>query len=855
MAGDLSSNNIRIGANIAGLLEGMKRASAAVRGTVLDMNSKLVDSYKRANKEQAVFRGGLIKLGDDLQGFAGKMALVGTLPALFAAGKSYKDFGELEKLERGLIRYGETIEGVREIAKLPNVGVFDAAKNLIGLKAMKMESDLATRSIKAFANAITDAGGSAVDLDPALVNLKQFKSTRNINTVDVRQLGGRIPQTMDALQSAFKTTDAEKLNKIMAKIGTDGFIEKFIVELEKIPPAAGGAATAQEQLSDSFLFFSGTIGKGLDSALGITDAIKGLGATLDNLSTNFTNLTPEAQKSIFALGAVVVIMPAIIGAVGGLIKLLPFLSGGLASIAGAVGLTIGPFLAVAAGVAIATAAIITNWDSIKKFLTETSWWNTFAGITQSALGIITEAFKLVVNLIQGDWTNLGKSLVNILKNAANAIVTTLGGIVKAALGVFSSLTLGLFAIFDKDKTFGDVGRGVNAAVGSVDKLVNKFKFDVPDAVGFAKKGLDAVTGTIKGGEAPVKKLGKAVGETAEAYVKMTEAAFKMWQIDLATKWYEEQKALKDKIQGYKELLGVTANLNVELIKLSKPSSSRLGDTTTDGLERAKSILGGVADRKTGNTLDGINAANSKSRIPGETRLAASLDLNDYFGGRVSLDKIKAYFEKIPQIAGESSEAYGQRLAGFVSKTVGASEGLGNALRDMVGGVAVGFGEMLGDLMSGLGGVETFAQKVLGLMASMLKDMGKSLIAFGTAGIALKVFMKNPVTALVAGIALTAAGQALGNNMTKTAEKGSMTAFASGGFAYKDMVARVGDNRNARFDPEMIAPYSKVDKSIKQSIKESGGGSGGGWEQTEIVLDGDKMRVILERNQQKHSALF
>lgn len=801
MAGDVSTNNIRIGANIAGLLEGMKKVSSAVRSTTLDMNSKLVDSYKRANKEQGVFRGGLLKLGDDLQGLAGKMALIGTLPAVIAATTAYKDYSELEKLEKGLTRYGETIKGVREIAKLPNVGVFDAAKNLIGLKAMKMDSDLATRSIKAFANAITDAGGSAIDLDPALVNLKQFKSTRNINQVDVRQLANRIPQTMDAMQSAFGTTEAEKLNKIMGKIGTDGFIDKFITELEKIPPAAGGAATAQEQLGDSFLFFSGTMGKGMDAAFGITDAIKGLGGTLDNLSDNFSNLTPTAQKSVFALGALAVGMPVVVGAVGGLIKLLPILATGF-------GFITGPIAAVIAIVGLAAAAIITNWNSVKAFLTESTWWNTIIGVAKSTLGIFTELFKVAINLIQGDWGNMGRALVNIFKNAGNLVIESLGGVIKGALGLFGS--------FNEAIGFNALADGVHVVVGAVDKLVNKMHMDVPDSFALAKKAVSAVGDSFSTNTPKVKKHKEAVTEATEAYKALNETELQIWSIDIAGKYEEQQKALKDKIKSYKELIGVVANLNVETQKLSNSTGSTIGNTTSAGLDRAKNILGGVGDRKTGNTLDQLN----KKQEPDEY----DSWMKDYTDMKKRLGNMKI----------EISSAFDEAK---------------NALAESAG-------DLLGNALSGLDvGLENIGAGIMNVFGDLLTKIGKALIAYSTVvkGMLAAIKTMNPWLALGMGVLAIAAGKVLKNSVSDMGTSAT-TRFAKGGMAYSEMTAVVGDNRNARFDPEMIAPYSKVDASIKKSIAESGGNGGGRWEQTHIELRGDVIRIALERNARSNNAL-
>lgn len=841
MAGEVGAVNIRIGATIAGFLDGMRQVKAAAKTATYDINSKLADSYKRASKEQAVFRGGLTKLGDELTGIGAKLQLFTTLPALFALGKSYKDYAELQKLEKGLTRYGESIEKVRDIAKLPNIGVFDGAKSLISLKAMKLSSDLATRSIKAFANAITDAGGSSIDLEPALINLRQFISGRHINQVDLRQLSGRMPQTMDAMTAAFGTNDVEKLNEKMNSIGVTKFIEKFIKELEKIPPAGGGAATTMEQLGDSFTFFSGSIGEGADKAFDITGKISGLGKVLDNLSTNFKSLTPEAQTSIFALGAVAIVIPTVITAVGGLIKLWPLLTAGFGLVASAVGAPVAAILGVAAVVGVAAAAIITNWKSIKNFLVETSWWNTLVGAAKSALGILGELFKVVVNLIQGDWENLGKAVVNVFKNIYNFVVTSIGASVKAVVGILSTAALGLFAIFDKDISGSDLYKGINSAVGSVDKLVNKFKVDVPDSFSMAKEAIgkvkDAVTDTVP----PINELGKGADDAAEKYEKLGEQlsyfAQQTKEIKSSMRWKEEQQELESTIKAYKELFGVTANLTTERLKIG---GSTLGDSTYSGLEKAKRKGASIGDSKVSGVLENSIKGATAAYAEYNTQLAASVRLHEAFGSSLNLGSAQKLFKDLPQLVGESAEKYSERLNHIVGVSEQLSGELSSALQNAAGETAYAFGEMMGNLMTGAGGLEDFGKRVLGTLSGLLKDMGKSLIAAGTAGIALKVFAKVPAAALAAGVALVALGTATSNKINKQVNN-STTRFAKGGFAYSEMNAIVGDNPNSRFDPEMIAPYSKVDKSIKQSIKESGGG--GRMVAGEIKIKGEDLYLV------------
>src|SRR5690606_10779031 len=278
------------------------------------------------------------------------------------------------------------------------VGVFEAGKQVISLRASRMEMDLVTRSIKAFSNAIADAGGSASDLGPALVNLSQFLATRHINQIDLRQLSNRMPQTMDVLLNTFGTVDPKELNKVPI----EEFIEGLVSGLEKIPPVAAGAKITMEQFVDTIRVTSGTIGEAIEKSFNISDNIKLLGDAINNLTDHFRALSPEAKKSILAVGSLAVIIPSLTLAIGGLVKLVPIIVTGF-------GLISGSAVAVVAAVGVATAAIITNWDKVKKFLQDSGFWNNMVTVARSALNVIVEVVKLGLNLIQGDWVNFGNA--------------------------------------------------------------------------------------------------------------------------------------------------------------------------------------------------------------------------------------------------------------------------------------------------------------------------------------------------------------------------------------------------------------------------------------------------------------
>lgn len=71
------------------------------------------------------------------------------------------------------------------------------------------------------------------------------------------------------------------------------------------------------------------------------------------------------------------------------------------------------------------------------------------------------------------------------------------------------------------------------------------------------------------------------------------------------------------------------------------------------------------------------------------------------------------------------------------------------------------GQQFGNILGGIAhGFHDFGNVLKQLLGNMLVAVGQTLIAFGTAGIAIKAFVHNPFGAIAAGVALVALGSAL-----------------------------------------------------------------------------------------------
>lgn len=725
---DVGSTNIRLGAQIGGFLSGMRQASAATRDLTYQVNTNLTNSFRQSDAQARTFRGGLTRLGKDIQSVGKTMTGLVTLPAILGTGQAYKDFANLEKLQKGLDRFGVKLETVRDIAKLPNIGLFDGAKTLVGLRAVGVETEKATRLVKSFANAIAEAGGDATDLEPALFNIKQFLSTKNINQVDLRQLAARMPQTTQALQNAFGTSDATALNKI----GVEKVVEGLLVELEKIPPVAAGASTAMDTFGDTMKVSSATLGQVADKTFDITGKINALGTKIEGAADSFRGMSATGQKTVLAFGAIAAAAGPVLFAVGKIIQLAPAMG---AAISKGFTVAMGPvgvFVAVLAGV-------VLYQEEIR------------AGIA---------------DMVQGFQRLTGLPVPPIFKFLA---------------GVSALEKRGQYDPMKAAKI-----PGLPDAPGAKVPLAQKYPF----------MGTGAASAT-KTQTAATEALGAAIADTAEEADKLTKAQMELWRIDLAGKFYQEVAAVKSATEEYKKLVGVVAGLDV-----SKLSGKRDFDFTPK--DKLGSLKGRAADISPDDAFKGMSMGSA-------TALAKGMQIyNDKLQNSIQLTTdLKAISE------------------------------------NMLIGLASGFGDFVGNLAAGMATMADLPVMVANLFGQMLKDIGLAIVKANIAALALE--FKNPALGIVAGIGIIAAGAFM---MAKAKQAQKTPAFAEGGFAYGDMMARVGDNPQARYDPEMIAPYSKVHDSIKKSVAESGTSGGGEWGLLEVKVRGEDIYHVYQHTDKR-----
>ena len=161
-------------------------------------------------------------------------------------------------------------------------------------------------------------------------------------------------------------------------------------------------------------------------------------------------------------------------------------------------------------------------------------------------------------------------------------------------------------------------------------------------------------------------------------------------------------------------------------------------------------------------------------------------------------KMQEYFKRLSEGIKGSMEQASSTIEGFVT--------------DMLAESIMRMGDML---RGGKDSFKDFGQFAIKAFANMAEQLGRLAVSVGVATLGIKKALEslNPGVAIAAGIALLALAGAARGKMAEMAEGSSQVKLAKGGLAYGETLAVVGDNPNARMDPEVIAPLSKLQSML------------------------------------------
>lgn len=519
--GDL---NVRIGATIQGLQQGLKTAERELN--------------RFANKTNA--------LGNSL-------TLGVSLPLAGLGAAAVKAFADFESLELGLTAItgsaeeaGKQLDRLRKIALQPSVNLEQAVKASVQLQTVGFNAEQAENAISQFAKAATLSGAGAEGLAAIVKQITQINSKGRILQEDIGIILENVPSVGIAIKDAFGDTSVEAIRAsgVSAREFTDTIIQA-IEQSEQFQAAQGGLSTQIENFGIALKESLVVLGKSISESINLGDALEKLAGFVAKAVDSFKNMTPEMQRTVVQIGLLLL-------SIGPVIKGVSLLVSGVTALLNPMNLIIVAVVALAAG-------FIYAYNNSEKFRGSIFALGAAAG----------EIFKILGEAAAA----LAKGFKQVGEGDFGGAVSSFGEFIKKGNPIGIAITEGERLA----KAYRDgFAKGVGAEELSVQDLVNKVTggggakgpiLDLSGAGGkkekFKPQPLE-ITGEI----IPTLALGSEglLGQSAEAVARTTEA-FKQAFAEIP----ETIRTSDQSLQGF--LTRVNEELTPVLLSTVEPAQS------------------------------------------------------------------------------------------------------------------------------------------------------------------------------------------------------------------------------------------------------------------------------------------
>ena len=821
---------------------------------------------------------------DRFKSIGANLSLGVTAPILALGAKALSVTGDIEALQKGLISVmgsakaaGDEFERLKEVAKLPGLGLEEAVQGSVALQAAGFSADEARKSLLAFGNALATVGKGKNELKLVQLALTQLQNKSSGYGQELRQLTEQLPQLRSALVSAFGTAESDKI----AQLGVTGkeVVTILTSEFAKLPKVAGGLKNSFENAGDAIKIALFNVGTAINKNLDIEGIVTRVSDRLVAMADAFGKLDAGTQKMILgAIGLVAALGPlsyimgnltSLYSAIiipltrtAGLLALNATAStaaGVAATGAGAATLSAGKLMTLAmgpvgiaiAGVAAAIYVIYKNWDQVKSITIDVG--NYFIELYNESVivrigveaivaqfKLVYSAIKLVVDLFLSGFKAAFGFVSNGFKTLGNLIKAVLSGNFSEIPSILSdgfktSTKNGKEFITNLGKDFRSFGEDLYTNTNTQlqrtfdPKKIELFKQELTKPIfidiGFNKPKEAAYT--------PIGVLAPKVAE--ETKKTFTPKGDGTKQKDIYGDTIKELKLLDQLSSLNLETEAPVKKIKVLEDALAKLIESGIKPTSQKFKDLESQLIALNTETKFRIKFDEVSLSESiketKDKLKEEKfELSAKV--------LVSLEQRKDFAE----FAKEGS--FDKRLKDAVSlnlpqpkiiptiDTSGLTAGIeqintiagdiSNTLQSAVGGAFESLGSILSDAVTGdLGGLQGFFSRILIIIADFGSTLGKQLVALGTAKLALdKLFKSSPFGAIAAGIGLIA----LSGVVRAIASKGIPSLAIGTNYVQRDGLANIHKG-------EAIVPAKVV----------SGGFSGGGMHHS--VIRGQDIHLV------------
>ena len=658
------------------------------------------------------------KFGNTMKNVGTNLTQSLTLPILGLGAASLKAFAEMEKLEKGMTAImgssslaKDEIVKLREVAKLPGLGLKEAVQGSVNLQAVGLSAEEARSTLMGFGKALAATGKGKVELEAIQYQLTQMISKNKLLAEDYKVIQSNLPLMAEGMKAAFGTTNMDLIRA--TNIDMKDFILQLSNSLALLPETqnvTGGLANSFENLSDNIFISLNELGKTINESLKLEVVFDNVSKKMEELVNRFKALTPEQQANIvqFAL---------------------------IAAAIGPVILIIGQF-----------ATSITSIISLSRILI-----GVFAGLTGGTVLLVTAIGGLIAY-----YATTGKG-----QEMLSSTGELLYGTFKRIMSVFS----GVFDLLVRMKPFFEGILGFMALLVKITLEPLLWGFNkLFDIISFVFKGasslFDKLTGISKIKISGKNEMGFGGGKAGKP-----SGAGGGWG-DTTTTESPEVAIMKAKIKALESQLAMNGKLK------TTPKSSF--SAPTNNKTQSPNILPSMT-----------------SESSGITNLLPTLDLL-----AIKLDTASASNQRLKETNEEVKNSFVSTEAQMMS--------FGNTMTSALISAADAFANLA---VQG----ETDLKKLGAAALQAARQVISTNIKIGVTGLIKNILdgpygkALGPGALAVAGIAGAGAAVLFNTMLNKVAPP----KLAQGGLAYGPTMATVGDNRNARVDPEVIAPLSKL----------------------------------------------
>jgi tape measure domain-containing protein len=840
---------------MAGILSIKIRADATPFERSLKTIGRNITAFSQ--KSLAVGRG--ISLG-----FTAPLMAIGATAVNAAA-----DFDSLERALSGIMGGANAAAGemvkLKEAAKLPGLGFEEAVRGSVNLQAVGLSADEARKTLIGFGTAIAASGGGAVNLASVTKQLTQMISKNRILQEDFGILQENVPLIGDALEKAFGTRNIEKVRE--TGIAAEDFNMRLVGALQTLPAviaATGGLRNNLDNFKDSLKFAQVELGKAILKNIDLEGVLKSITDRIENLLIFWGGLTDGTKQLIvitakyiaiggalaWVLGQIMSAVGTLTMAFGGLVKFMSTYD----KITKITTITTGGWVTIALAAAAAIALFAYNVYQANKPIDDLSGYlSSSAREMQKEITQLEFSFKLINDTNTSNKLRL--KLINDIKDKYGQYLPDLKteqDYLNNMSLVMKVLNVELAKKFEIMKLQGVADKQLERSVQLLDREKQAY-FEIEKLrkrnQEISKVGLNPLTAIeaasntqkIKSLFKEVEKIKKESLVIESAWSKTSEELNKLLGdvpvlddklfgdtetsngLDKAKTKYEQlQETLKNLEKQYEDqvlLYGKNSDGAEELAKQIRSVKFEIQAVVSalkelekiDSWTDFKPLQNPEQTQADFRNVD-INAKKETLDImtPSIENALAGGDLQGLINERL-LDEgkkaVKEYYDNIKNVPKESIYTLTDAFKGLKN----AINSVGDALSDKLGNaLAESFVALGTALASGEDAILSFGKTFVSVMLDavnaalqlLLVEMVKKSIVDGTGPFG---------TMLAIGLGIAA--------VSFLKSKMDSVKLAQGGLAFGPTLATVGDNRGASYDPEVIAPLSK----LKSMLGDVGGG--------------------------------